>query len=323
MKSTGLIKKADRLPFDLVEQMLDKGNLARACDKVTRNNGAPGINRMEVTRLKNWLKQHENDLRQAVINGSYQPLPVRRVDIPKEGGKTRQLGIPSVVDRLLQQAMTQVLQPVFEKNFSRFSFGYRPGKSVFDALQHCGMCIEAGYRVVWKMDIAKFFDSVDHILLLRLLKRRLKNARAVRLIESWLRAGIDSYGLCEKNMVGLPQGSPISPLLANLVLDQLDTFLETNGLNFARYADDVLVFVCTPGQGRRIKKQVSRFLNSLKLSVNAEKSQVLPIEQVEFLGYQFSTESNQVRMLVSMKSKKHIYETVRLASDMKSATNYK
>lgn len=284
--------------------MLDKGKLARACDKVTRNNGAPGIKRMEVTRLKNWLKQHENDLRQAVINGSYQPLPVRRVDIPKDGGKMRQLGIPSVVDRLLQQAMTQVSQPVFDKDFSRFCFGYCPGQSVIDSLQECGMCIETAYRFVWKMNVAKFFGSVDHILLLRLLKRRLKIARAVTFIESWLRKGIGAYDLREKNIVKLPQGSQIRPLLANLVLDQLDTYIKRNGLNFTCHADDVLVFVYKPEQGRRFKKQLNRFLNSHKLSVNPEKSQLLPIEHVEFVGYQFSTESKQVRTLVAIKHKK-------------------
>lgn len=272
----------------LMERILAADNLRRAWRQVKRNRGAPGIDGMRIEDFPVYARSHWPAIRQALREGTYCPQPVRRVNIPKPGGGERLLGIPTVVDRLIQQAIAQVMGPIFDARFSESSFGFRPRRSAHGALRQVQADIKAGYRIAVELDLAKFFDNVQHDILMARVAKRIGDARLLALIGRYLRAGVIVGEHFEPSEIGTPQGGPASPLLANILLDDLDRELERRGHRFARYADDLLVLVKTPRAGERVKASLTRFLTRrLKLQVNEHKSRVAPIDQCVFLGFTF------------------------------------
>lgn len=222
----------------LLEQILSRDNLNRAYKQVKKNKGAGGIDGMQVDELLPFLKENQKELVQSLLGGKYRPKPVRRVEIPKENGKTRKLGIPTVVDRLIQQAICQILSPIFEEQFSDNSFGFRPQRGAHDALKRCQTNITADYKYVVDMDLEKYFDTVNQSKLIQILSETIKDGRVISLIHKFLRAGIMVDGMFEKSTEGVPQGGPLSPLLGNIMLNECDHELERRGHRFVRYADD-------------------------------------------------------------------------------------
>ena len=223
---------------DLIEKMLERGNLLKALQAVERNRGAAGVDGMEVAQLRAYLREHWSTVKEQILKGEYQPRPVRRVDIPKPGGGTRMLGIPTVLDRLIQQALHQILTPLWEPEFSVHSYGFRPGRSAQQAVKAAQDYVNQGKRWVVDMDLEKFFDRVNHDALMARVARRVKDARMLRLIRRYLESGIMHGGLVEQRVEGTPQGGPLSPRLSNILLDDLDRELEKRGHRFCRYADD-------------------------------------------------------------------------------------
>jgi len=223
---------------DLIERILERGNLLKALQAVEANQGAAGVEGREVSQLRSYLREHWAEIKEQILNGSYEPRPVRRVDIPKPGGGTRMLGIPTVLDRLIQQAMHQVLSPLWERGFSAHSYGFRPGRSAAQAVKAAQGHIQAGKRWVVDLDLEKFFDRVNHDVLMARVTRKVKDQRTLILIRRYLRSGIMQQGLVEPRREGTPQGGPLSPLLSNILLDDLDKELEKRGHRFCRYADD-------------------------------------------------------------------------------------
>ncbi len=282
----GLMQPA--LHDDLMARILDSGNLQRAWKRVKANRGAPGIDGMTVEDFPEFAHTHWPKIRQALLDGSYTPQPVRRVMIPKPGGGERMLGIPTVTDRVIQQAIAQVLGPIFDPDFSDSSFGFRPGRSAHGALRQVQQFIGEGYRIAVDLDLAKFFDNVQHDVLMARVGRKVRDKRLLSLIGRYLRAGVLVGEQFEATEKGTPQGGPLSPLLANILLDDLDKELEHRGHRFVRYADDLLILVKGPRAGQRVRTSVTRFLTQrLKLKVNESKSRVVKINHCEFLGFTF------------------------------------
>ena len=276
------------LHVDLMEALVAPANMRRAWARVKSNRGAPGIDGMPVEDFPAFACLHWPTIRQALLDGTYGPQPVRRVSIPKPDGGERLLGIPTVVDRLIQQAIAQVMGPIFDAGFSESSFGFRPRRGAHGALRQVQASIKAGYRIAVDLDLAKFFDNVQHDILMARVARKVSDARLLGLIGRYLRAGVIIGEHFEPSEIGTPQGGPLSPLLANILLDDLDRELERRGHRFARYADDLLVLVKTPRAGERVKASLTRFLTRrLKLQVNEQKSRVAPIDQCVFLGFTF------------------------------------
>ena len=272
----------------LMEGIVAADNMRRAWRQVRRNRGAPGIDGMRIEDFPAYARGHWPTIRQALLDGTYGPQPVRRVSIPKPDGGERLLGIPTVVDRLIQQAIAQVMGPIFDAGFSESSFGFRPRRGAHGALRQVQASIKAGYRIAVDLDLAKFFDNVQHDILMARVARKVGDARLLGLIGRYLRAGVIVGETFEPSEIGTPQGGPLSPLLANILLDDLDRELERRGHRFARYADDLLVLVKTPRAGERVKASLTRFLTRrLKLQVNEQKSRVAPIDQCVFLGFTF------------------------------------
>jgi RNA-directed DNA polymerase len=241
---------------------------------------------MSVYTLHEWIRTHKHELMASLLDGSYEPQPVRGVRIPKPGGGERQLGIPTAVDRLVQQAILQVLTPLLDPKFSESSYGFRPGRSAHDALGQAQRYVEEGRTVVVDCDVEKFFDRVNHDMLMARLARHIGDKRLLRIIRRFLEAGLMQNGICVARDEGTPQGGPLSPLLANLLLDDLDKELERRGHRFCRYADDCNIYVRTMKAGERVMASVIRFLErKLKLKVNREKSAVAPVHERKFLGY--------------------------------------
>jgi len=271
----------------LMEQVCQPANLNRAYKKVLANKGSPGVDGMPVGKLGDWIKRHRQELIDALLDGSYQPQPVRGVQIPKSGGKgMRQLGIPTVVDRLVQQAIGQVLQPILDPTFSASSYGFRPGRSAHDALRSAQKFVAEGRTIVVDIDLEKFFDKVNHDVLMARLGRWVGDKRMLKIIGRFLRAGLMSDGVCVSREEGTPQGGPLSPLLANLLLDDLDKELEKRGHCFCRYADDCNIYVQSKAAGERVLAGVSRFLEKkLRLRVNPDKSAVADVWERKFLGH--------------------------------------
>jgi RNA-directed DNA polymerase len=271
----------------LMEEVLRRENLMRAHPRVVQNGGAPGVDGMTVDELMPYCREHWARIREEMLQSTYVPQPVRRVDIPKPGGKgTRTLGIPTVLDRLIQQALLQVLQPIFDPTFSDASFGFRPGRSAHDAVRRAREHIAAGHRWVVDLDLEKFFDRVNHDVLMARVARRVKDHRVLRLIRRYLQAGMMEGGLVSPRTEGTPQGGPLSPLLSNILLDDLDRELERRGHRFARYADDCNVYVHSRTAGERVLTSLEGFLaKRLRLHVNREKSAVARPWQRKFLGY--------------------------------------
>ena len=274
------------LTANLMEEVCDAGNLDLALSKVVSNKGAPGADGMKVTELREWYEAHGEELRSQLLAGEYRPQPVKGVKIPKPGGGERQLGIPTVIDRLVQQAILQVLDPILDPTFSDSSFGFRPGRSAHGALaQARGYVADERYIVV-DLDLEKFFDQVNHDVLMNRLGRHLGDKRVLRVIGRFLRAGMMQDGVCSGRKKGTPQGGPLSPLLANLLLDDLDKELEKRGHCFCRYADDCNIYVRSQKSGEQVMKSVTKFLeNRLKLRVNRDKSAVGPAWKRKFLGH--------------------------------------
>jgi RNA-directed DNA polymerase len=270
----------------LMERVVESENLKKACKRVKANKGSPGIDGMTTQSLEEWLRKHEATLRRALLEGTYVPQPVKGVQIPKPGGGKRQLGIPTVVDRLIQQAILQVLDPILDPTFSNYSYGFRINRNAHQAVQQAAEYVAEGRYIVVDIDLEKFFDRVNHNVLMGKLAKRIKDGRILKIIRCYLQAGMMSEGVCIQREEGTPQGGPLSPLLANFLLDDLDKELEKRGHCFCRYADDCNIYVCTIEAGNRVMESITRFLETkLKLKVNREKSCVAPITQRKFLGY--------------------------------------
>ena len=270
----------------LLEQVSSAVNLSRAYKRVRANGGAPGVDGMPVEALGAWLGANQGLLGASLQDGSYRPAPVRGVTIPKPGGGVRQLGIPTVVDRLVQQAILQVLDPWLDPTFSASSYGFRPKRSAHQALRQASQYVGEGHGIVVDLDLEQFFDRINHDLLMARLARHVRDTRLLGLIRRFLQAGILLHGVCRERDEGTPQGGPLSPLLANLLLDDLDKELERRGHRFCRYADDCNVYVRTPVAGERVMRSVTRFLEqTLKLKVNEKKSAVARVDERSFLGY--------------------------------------
>ena len=296
----------------LIDQVVSRENLIRAHKRVVRNKGAPGVDGMTVDDLMPYCREHWSRIREALLNGTYQPQPVRKVEIPKPGGKgVRTLGIPTVLDRLIQQALLQVLQPIFDPTFSDASFGFRPGRSTHHAVQRARDHIAAGYRWTVDMDLEKFFDRVNHDVLMSRVARRVEDKKVLLLIRRYLQAGMMEGGLVSPRAEGTPQGGPLSPLLSNVLLDELDKELEQRGHRFVRYADDCNIYVRSRRAGERVLDSVERFVTGrLRLHVNREKSAVDRPWNRKFLGYTVTTH-RQPKLKVAPQSVKRLKAKLR------------
>ena len=274
---------------DLFERVLQRENILTAWQRVRANKGAAGIDGMTIDEFPAWAKSgHWKQVMTELATGQYQPSPVRRVEIDKPDGGKRQLGIPTVVDRVIQQAIAQVLNPIIDPSFSASSHGFRPGRNAHGAVRQVKGFIEAGYKVAVDVDLSKFFDRVNHDILMARLSRHIADKRLLRLIGRYLRAGVVIDGKRHPTPEGVPQGGPLSPLLANVVLDDLDKLLETRDMRFARYADDFTICVKSSSSGYRVMRWVKQFLNtSLKLMINEAKSKVVKTNALHFLGFTF------------------------------------
>jgi group II intron reverse transcriptase/maturase len=288
----------------LLEKILSNDNLNQAFKKVKSNKGAGGVDGMKVDELLPFLKNNGKQLKQQIMEGKYKPNPVRRVEIPKETkGEFRKLGVPTVVDRVFQQAITQVLSPIYEKQFSENSYGFRPCRSAHDALKQCQTNVNDGYVYVVDMDLEKFFDTVCQSKLIEVLSRTIKDGRVISLIHKYLNAGVISRGVFEKTEVGMPQGGPLSPLLSNIMLNELDKELSHRGHRFVRYADDCMIFCKSRKSAERTLENITPFIEGkLFLKVNRSKTSVEHISRVKYLGYSFYRYQGKCRFRVHPKS---------------------
>lgn len=285
-QASAALDPARALSVCLMEEVVRLENLNRAYARVKANRGAPGVDGMTVHELARWIREHKDALIASLLDGSFQPQPVRGVQIPKPGGGVRQLGIPTVVDRLVQQAILQVLDPLLDPTFSASSYGFRPGCSAHDALAQAQQYVADGRVIVVDLDLEKFFDRVNHDILMARLARRIADKRLLRIVRRFLQAGMMCNGVCVEREEGTPQGGPLSPLLANLLLDDLDKELEKRGHRFCRYADDCNIYVQSHAAGERVLASVTQFLEGkLRLRVNREKSAVAFVQERKFLGH--------------------------------------
>jgi len=298
----------------LLEKVVDRNNLNLAYKRVKRNGGSHGVDGMKVDELLTYLKQHGDQIKQDLLEGKYRPQPVRRVEIPKpDGVGVRLLGVPTVIDRLLQQAIAQVLTPVFEREFSEHSYGFRPGKSAHDAIKQAQAYINEGYTTVVDIDLENFFDRVNHDKLMYLLSRRIQDKQLLRLIRRYLESGVMIGGLVSPSREGTPQGGPLSPMLSNVMLHELDKELEKRGHRFCRYADDSNIYVKSQRAGERVMASITEFIEQrLKLKVNRSKSAVDHVTQRKFLGFSFYRWQGGYRIRVDAKSIKRLKDKLRL-----------
>ena len=289
--STAAEEKAHPEAMNLLEEVLRRENLIITLRRVQSNKGAPGVDRMTVPELSAYLREHWRRIREELLNGTYVPAPVRRVEIPKPDGKgVRPLGIPTVLDRFIEQAIRQILTPIFDQRFSDHSDGFRPGRGCHDAVTAARAHVEAGYRFVVDMDLEKFFDRVNHDVLMVRVARRVKDKRLLRIIDRYLKAGIMIGGVIHAHEEGTPQGGPLSPLLSNILLDDLDKELEGRGHRFCRYADDCNIYVRSKAAGEQVMQSITRFLaKKLRLKVNEDKSAVDRPWKRKFLGYSMTS----------------------------------
>jgi RNA-directed DNA polymerase len=272
----------------LLERILERNNLFRALDRVEKNKGAAGVDHLTVDELRPYLKENWLQIRADILDGLYRPQAVKQVEIPKASGGSRKLGIPAVVDRLIQQAMLQILSPIFDPYFSKYSFGFRPGRSAHQAIKQAHEYLKQGYSTVVDIDLENFFNEVNHDILMARVARKVKDKRVLKLIRAYLTSGIMVNGASILNEKGTPQGSPLSPLLSNIILDDLDKELEKRGHRFCRYADDQNVYVKSKRAGQRVFDSITKFLwDNLKLKINFQKSKVAPAQRRKFLGYSF------------------------------------
>jgi group II intron reverse transcriptase/maturase len=278
----------------LMEQVVARANALAALKRVKQNKGSPGADGMTVDDLSPYLVRHWERIREQLLAGTYQPQPVKRAEIPKPGGGTRQLGIPTVLDRFIQQCLLQVLQPQFDPTFSEHSYGFRPGRSAHDAVRAAQRYIQSGRRWVADVDLAKFFDRVNHDVLMERLSRRIADGRVLRLIRRYLVAGVMANGVTVERHEGTPQGGPLSPLLANVLLDEVDKELEQRGLVFARYADDLNVYTGSRRAANDAMATLKRRFARLRLQVNEAKSMVARVWERTFLGYSYWVAAGRV-----------------------------
>ena len=289
--------------YDLLEQILSPNNLNMAYKQVKSNKGKGGVDKMEVESLRGYLVEHKDWLLERILSGCYRPNPVRRVLIPKDNKKVRLLGIPTVVDRVVQQAIHQVLSPIYEQQFSQYSYGFRPGRNAHQALQQCQDYITSGYKYAVDIDLEKFFDTVNHSKLIEILSRTVKDGRVISLIHKYLNAGVVVKDKFEQTDEGVPQGGPLSPLLSNIMLNELDKELESRGHRFARYADDLVIFIKSKRSATRVEQSIRKYIEEeLKLKVNAEKTQVVYASRIKFLGYSFYVRKGICRLRLHPKS---------------------
>lgn len=287
----------------LLERILSRRNLNRAYKQVKRNKGAHGVDGMEVEHLLPYLKDNGEELVKLVLEGKYRPNPVRRVEIPKDNGTMRTLGVPTAVDRVMQQAVTQILSPIFEPQFAETSYGFRPKRSAHDALRKCKAYANQGYTYVVDMDLEKFFDTVNQSKMIQILSRTIKDGRVVSLIHKYLKAGAMNKGRLEETKQGLVQGGNISPLCSNIMLNELDHELGRRGIKFVRYADDMILFAKTKRSAQRILKHILPYIEGkLRLKVNREKTTVAYISKIKFLGYGFYPSRKGIKLRVHTKS---------------------
>jgi RNA-directed DNA polymerase len=292
---------------NLLERILDRDNLNTAFRKVKKNGGAPGIDNMRVEELYGYLKGNGVALRKLLLAGNYKPNPVKRVEIPKSNGGKRALGIPTVIDRVIQQAIHQVLTWIFEEKFSDNSYGFRPGRSAQQAVLKAQDYQNAGNRIVVDIDLEKFFDQVNHDKLVYLLSKEISDKRVLKLIRLYLKAGVMDNGLVSPSSEGTPQGGPLSPLLSNVMLHELDTELERRGHKFCRYADDCNIFVGSERAGQRVMQSITKFIeDKLYLKVNGLKSAVAQSDTRKFLGFSFYLKDGETRIIVHPKSLEQI-----------------
>ena len=295
------------VPFDkepLFEQILSPSNLNRAYKAVMRNKGCGGIDKMSCEQLLPWLLTNKDELIRSLMDGSYRPNPVKRVEKPKDNGKMRLLGIPTVVDRLVQQAINQTLTPIYERQFSPGSYGFRPRRGCHDALRGAQKIIDDGYIYVVDLDLERFFDTVSHSKLIEILSRTIKDGRVISLIHKYLRSGVMNKGMFEASEEGTPQGGPLSPLLSNIMLNELDKELTSRGLPFVRYADDSMIFCKSKRAAKRVKESVTRFIEGkLHLKVNRDKTVVSYVQGVKYLGYSFYVMKGKCQLTVHPRAK--------------------
>lgn len=293
----------DKPSYGLLEQILSPYNLNRAYKRVKNNAGSGGVDEMEVESLKDYLVKQKEALIKSILDGTYRPNPVRRVEIPKDNGKKRMLGIPTVVDRVVQQAIMQVLSPIYEKQFSNNSYGFRPRRSAHQALNQCKDYITAEYKYAVDMDLDKFFDTVNQSKLIEVLSRTVQDGRVISLIHRYLNAGVVVRNKFEETKEGVPQGGPLSPLLSNIMLNELDKELENRGHRFVRYADDLVILCKSKRSAERTLMNITPFIeNKLFLKVNKEKTVVAYISNIKFLGYSFYIYRKEGRLRLHPKT---------------------
>lgn len=300
---------------DLFERILDRENLNRAYKRVRSNHGAPGIDGMTVEDALPWLKEHGEELLEQIRNGTYKPQPVRRKEIPKPDGGVRKLGIPSVVDRVIQQAIAQQLSPIFEPLFSEDSYGYRPGRSAQMAIAKVKEYAEQGYTTAVLIDLSKYFDTLNHELLMNMVREEVHDKRVTELVKRFLKSGVMEDGLLIRTEEGSPQGGPLSPLLANIYLNKYDREMENRGVHVVRYADDIVVLARTPRAGQRLLESSRRYLEGkLKLRMNAEKSKVVSVYAIrdfKFLGFALGKGKDGIYVRAHAKTLKKAKEILR------------
>jgi group II intron reverse transcriptase/maturase len=295
-----------------MERVVSIPNLQAALQRVETNRGSPGIDGMKWDELRPWLRGHWKELREQLLSGRYQPTAVKRVDIEKRGGGLRTLGIPCVLDRFIQQACLQVLQPIFDPTFSQHSHGFRPGRSTQDAIREAQGYVQEGRHWVVDIDLEKFFDRVNHDVLMGRLAKRIEDKRMLRLIRHFLEAGMMADGMVTARHEGTPQGGPLSPLLANVLLDEVDRELERSGHRFVRYADDCNVYVQSQRAGERVMARLLKLYGKLRLKINTEKSAVAPVWERQFLGFAFwVNREGKVKRSVAKKALQRMKEKVK------------
>ena len=314
---------ADRQAGGLLEEIVSSENLNRAYKRVKRNKGAGGVDGMGVDELLQYLKDNGDEIRESIVAGTYQPQPVRRVEIPKDNGKKRKLGIPTAVDRVIQQAIAQVLTPIYEPKFAETSYGFRPKRSAHDALKKCREYLEQGKVWTVDMDLEKFFDTVNQSKLMEILARDIKDGRVLSLIHKYLRAGAVWCGKFEDTEMGVPQGGPLSPLCANIMLNELDHELERRGHSFVRYADDMVIFCGSKASAQQTLEHIVPYIEKkLFLKVNREKTVVAYAGKIKFLGYGFYKGAKGFGMRVHEKSKAKMKAKVKELTSRSKVNSY-
>ena len=317
------ITNADRGEGGLLEKVVSANNLNRAYKRVKRNKGAGGVDGMKVDELLQYLRDKGEDIRKAILAGEYRPQPVRGVEIPKDNGKTRQLGIPTAVDRVIQQAIAQTLTPIYEPKFAETSYGFRPGRSTHDALRKSREYLNAGYAWTVDMDLEKFFDTVNQSKLMEILTKDVKDGRVLSLIHKYLRAGAIRCGRFEETKLGVPQGGPLSPLLANIMLNELDRELERRGHKFVRYADDMVIFCKSKASAKQTLEHIIPFIEGkLFLKVNREKTTVAYAGKIKFLGYGFYKGRKGFGLRVHRKAQAKMRKRVKELTSRRTVNDY-